>query len=187
MEGESQAPGSPRWCLFLRRGENGPGGFVVLKSASNPRVCTFIWILNTDLKVRVLRLQGRLRVEGAPPGDVGGPYPVQSLPYSPPPFSPSNLGQDPHGRAVLTYWRAGASPFIPLTPAALRRAGWLPAEPLPGLFVWLMPRPGHSMFLLPKVRGEGGLGCIPELHLHSGPGPAYSLQVPVVEGGRSPC
>ncbi|EAW60584.1 START domain containing 3, isoform CRA_a, partial [Homo sapiens] len=33
------------------RGENGPGGFIVLKSASNPRVCTFVWILNTDLKV----------------------------------------------------------------------------------------------------------------------------------------
>ncbi|KAG7220628.1 hypothetical protein INR49_017882 [Caranx melampygus] len=32
------------------RGENGPGGFVVLKSSSNPSVCTFIWILNTDLK-----------------------------------------------------------------------------------------------------------------------------------------
>uniref|UniRef100_A0A452US86 StAR related lipid transfer domain containing 3 n=1 Tax=Ursus maritimus TaxID=29073 RepID=A0A452US86_URSMA len=36
------------------RGENGPGGFIVLKSASNPRVCTFIWVLNTDLKVGVL-------------------------------------------------------------------------------------------------------------------------------------
>ena len=24
----------------------------MLKSASNPRVCTFIWMLNTDLKVR---------------------------------------------------------------------------------------------------------------------------------------
>uniref|UniRef100_A0A8C8DPS8 StAR related lipid transfer domain containing 3 n=1 Tax=Oryzias sinensis TaxID=183150 RepID=A0A8C8DPS8_9TELE len=34
------------------RGENGPGGFVVLKSSSNPSVCTFIWVLNTDLKVR---------------------------------------------------------------------------------------------------------------------------------------
>ncbi|NWX94306.1 STAR3 protein, partial [Nothoprocta ornata] len=32
------------------RGENGPGGFVVLKCPSNPRVCTFVWILNTDLK-----------------------------------------------------------------------------------------------------------------------------------------
>ncbi|XP_067825408.1 stAR-related lipid transfer protein 3 [Heptranchias perlo] len=32
------------------RGENGPGGFVVLKSLRNPSVCTFIWILNTDLK-----------------------------------------------------------------------------------------------------------------------------------------
>uniref|UniRef100_A0A452USV4 StAR related lipid transfer domain containing 3 n=1 Tax=Ursus maritimus TaxID=29073 RepID=A0A452USV4_URSMA len=38
------------------RGENGPGGFIVLKSASNPRVCTFIWVLNTDLKVGVLGL-----------------------------------------------------------------------------------------------------------------------------------
>ncbi|KAF6097410.1 StAR related lipid transfer domain containing 3 [Phyllostomus discolor] len=37
------------------RGENGPGGFVVLKSASNPRVCTFIWVLNTDLKGRLPR------------------------------------------------------------------------------------------------------------------------------------
>lgn len=34
------------------RGENGPGGFVVLKSSSNLSVCTFIWVLNTDLKVR---------------------------------------------------------------------------------------------------------------------------------------
>ncbi|MBN3271578.1 STAR3 protein, partial [Polyodon spathula] len=37
------------------RGENGPGGFVVLKSSSNPAVCTFIWILNTDLKGRLPR------------------------------------------------------------------------------------------------------------------------------------
>ncbi|XP_064439505.1 stAR-related lipid transfer protein 3 isoform X7 [Mirounga angustirostris] len=37
------------------RGENGPGGFIVLKSARNPRVCTFIWILNTDLKGRLPR------------------------------------------------------------------------------------------------------------------------------------
>uniref|UniRef100_A0A8V5GY14 Uncharacterized protein n=1 Tax=Melopsittacus undulatus TaxID=13146 RepID=A0A8V5GY14_MELUD len=37
------------------RGENGPGGFIVLKCASNPRVCTFIWILNTDLKGRLPR------------------------------------------------------------------------------------------------------------------------------------
>ncbi|XP_014893292.1 stAR-related lipid transfer protein 3 isoform X2 [Poecilia latipinna] len=32
------------------RGENHPGGFVVLKSSNNPAVCTFIWILNTDFK-----------------------------------------------------------------------------------------------------------------------------------------
>ncbi|XP_005994097.1 stAR-related lipid transfer protein 3 isoform X2 [Latimeria chalumnae] len=37
------------------RGENGPGGFVVLKCANNPSICTFIWILNTDLKGRLPR------------------------------------------------------------------------------------------------------------------------------------
>ncbi|XP_029428882.1 stAR-related lipid transfer protein 3 isoform X2 [Rhinatrema bivittatum] len=37
------------------RGENGPGGFVVLKSSRNPTVCTFLWILNTDLKGRLPR------------------------------------------------------------------------------------------------------------------------------------
>ncbi|XP_072343796.1 stAR-related lipid transfer protein 3 isoform X2 [Scyliorhinus torazame] len=37
------------------RGENGPGGFVVLKSPRNPSVCNFIWILNTDLKGRLPR------------------------------------------------------------------------------------------------------------------------------------
>ncbi|XP_030649573.1 stAR-related lipid transfer protein 3 [Chanos chanos] len=37
------------------RGENGPGGFIVLKSNSNPSVCTFIWVLNTDLKGRLPR------------------------------------------------------------------------------------------------------------------------------------
>lgn len=49
--GASPGSGVPSGASLLR-GENGPGGFVVLKSASNPRVCTFIWILNTDLKVR---------------------------------------------------------------------------------------------------------------------------------------
>lgn len=42
-------------CISLLRGENGPGGFIVLKSANNPRVCTFVWILNTDLKGRLPR------------------------------------------------------------------------------------------------------------------------------------
>ncbi|CAH2302287.1 stAR-related lipid transfer 3 [Pelobates cultripes] len=37
------------------RGENGPGGFVVIKNPRNPSVCTFIWILNTDLKGRLPR------------------------------------------------------------------------------------------------------------------------------------
>uniref|UniRef100_A0A3B3Q5M5 StAR-related lipid transfer protein 3 n=1 Tax=Paramormyrops kingsleyae TaxID=1676925 RepID=A0A3B3Q5M5_9TELE len=37
------------------RGENGPGGFVVLKSGTSPSVCTFIWVLNTDLKGRLPR------------------------------------------------------------------------------------------------------------------------------------
>ncbi|MEE6528755.1 hypothetical protein FKM82_017303, partial [Ascaphus truei] len=37
------------------RGENGPGGFIVIKSPRNPSVCTFIWLLNTDLKGRLPR------------------------------------------------------------------------------------------------------------------------------------
>lgn len=37
------------------RGENGPGGFIVLKCPGNAKVCTFIWILNTDLKGRLPR------------------------------------------------------------------------------------------------------------------------------------
>lgn len=36
------------------------------------------------------------------------------------------------------------------------------------------------MFFLPGGRGEGGLGCIPELHLCSGP--EQPLLAPVVEG-----
>uniref|UniRef100_A0A3B3ZDP8 START domain-containing protein 3 n=1 Tax=Periophthalmus magnuspinnatus TaxID=409849 RepID=A0A3B3ZDP8_9GOBI len=45
----------PTVMYLLLRGENGPGGFVVLKSSSNPSVCTFIWVLNTDLKGRLPR------------------------------------------------------------------------------------------------------------------------------------
>ncbi|KAM4691654.1 stAR-related lipid transfer protein 3 [Rhinophrynus dorsalis] len=37
------------------RGENGPVGFIVLKCPTNPSVCVFIWILNTDLKGRLPR------------------------------------------------------------------------------------------------------------------------------------
>ncbi|XP_053708334.1 stAR-related lipid transfer protein 3 [Synchiropus splendidus] len=42
-------------CGRFVRGENGPGGFVVLKSTNNPSICTFIWVLNTDLKGRLPR------------------------------------------------------------------------------------------------------------------------------------
>ncbi|XP_060882838.1 stAR-related lipid transfer protein 3 [Labrus mixtus] len=42
-------------CGRYVRGENGPGGFVVLKSINNPSICTFIWVLNTDLKGRLPR------------------------------------------------------------------------------------------------------------------------------------
>lgn len=53
---ESQPEFQPASALtllaFPRRGENGPGGFIVLKCPSNAKVCTFIWILNTDLKVK---------------------------------------------------------------------------------------------------------------------------------------
>uniref|UniRef100_A0A8C5R040 StAR-related lipid transfer protein 3 n=2 Tax=Leptobrachium leishanense TaxID=445787 RepID=A0A8C5R040_9ANUR len=37
------------------RGENGPGGFVVIKNPRNTSICTFVWILNTDLKGRLPR------------------------------------------------------------------------------------------------------------------------------------
>ncbi|KAM5135247.1 stAR-related lipid transfer protein 3 isoform 1-T3 [Mantella aurantiaca] len=47
-------PSRPPLTKYVR-GENGPGGFVVLKSSRNPSVCTFIWILNTDLKGRLPR------------------------------------------------------------------------------------------------------------------------------------
>ncbi|XP_073464456.1 stAR-related lipid transfer protein 3 isoform X1 [Aquarana catesbeiana] len=47
-------PSRPQLTKYVR-GENGPGGFVVLKSSRNPSVCTFIWILNTDLKGRLPR------------------------------------------------------------------------------------------------------------------------------------
>lgn len=30
----------------------------MLKCPSNPRICTFIWILNTDLKVKIKRFFG---------------------------------------------------------------------------------------------------------------------------------
>uniref|UniRef100_A0A3Q3IYK3 START domain-containing protein 3 n=2 Tax=Monopterus albus TaxID=43700 RepID=A0A3Q3IYK3_MONAL len=43
-------------CNRYVRGENGPGGFVVLKSSCNPSVSTFIWVLNTDLKGHLPRL-----------------------------------------------------------------------------------------------------------------------------------
>lgn len=78
-QGFRLAPRSPTNASLLR-GENGPGGFIVLKSASNPRVCTFIWILNTDLKVGVLGPRSRLcGVEGTVLCDLGRPC-------SPPPF-----------------------------------------------------------------------------------------------------
>lgn len=80
--GSEAPPGSkvPLQCCFSPRGENGPGGFIVLKSPSNPRVCTFIWILNTDLKVGVLRPQGWLgTVEGTLLGDLGVSCPAQGL------------------------------------------------------------------------------------------------------------
>ncbi|KAG8439056.1 hypothetical protein GDO86_005309, partial [Hymenochirus boettgeri] len=37
------------------RGENGPGGFIVRKCPKNSNVCTFIWVLNTDVKGRLPR------------------------------------------------------------------------------------------------------------------------------------
>lgn len=56
QNGFSAGPDSDFVLSLPRRGENGPGGFIVLKCPSNPRVCTFIWILNTDLKVKTKQL-----------------------------------------------------------------------------------------------------------------------------------
>uniref|UniRef100_A0A8C9N1B9 START domain-containing protein n=1 Tax=Serinus canaria TaxID=9135 RepID=A0A8C9N1B9_SERCA len=51
------------------RGENGPGGFIVLKCPSNAKVCTFIWILNTDLKVKASSWVRQLSPSPAQPKD----------------------------------------------------------------------------------------------------------------------
>ncbi|XP_066483664.1 stAR-related lipid transfer protein 3 isoform X2 [Tiliqua scincoides] len=44
----------PATCRYVRA-ENGPGGFVALKCATNPNLCTLFWVLNTDLKGRLPR------------------------------------------------------------------------------------------------------------------------------------
>uniref|UniRef100_A0ABI7ZNQ0 StAR related lipid transfer domain containing 3 n=1 Tax=Felis catus TaxID=9685 RepID=A0ABI7ZNQ0_FELCA len=123
------------------RGENGPGGFIVLKSASNPRVCTFIWILNTDLKVGLLRPQGWL---GYSSGDFGGGR--WGLPSC----------SRPHLHCLLKLKFGAGSRWsrpesleglylpLPLTPEAPRSSGCLPSQPLLGLFVWLVPGPGTA-------------------------------------------
>uniref|UniRef100_UPI002953335F stAR-related lipid transfer protein 3-like n=1 Tax=Panthera onca TaxID=9690 RepID=UPI002953335F len=123
------------------RGENGPGGFIVLKSASNPRVCTFIWILNTDLKVGLLRPQGWL---GYSRGDFGGGR--WGLPSC----------SRPHLHCLLKLKFGAGSRWsrpesleglylpLPLTPEAPRSSGCLPGQPLLGLFVWLVPGPGTA-------------------------------------------
>lgn len=141
--GSEALPGSkvpPQWCFSLR-GENGPGGFIVLKSASNPRVCTFIWILNTDLKVGLLRPQGWL---GYSSGDFGGGR--WGLPSC----------SRPHLHCLLKLKFGAGSRWsrpesleglylpLPLTPEAPRSSGCLPSQPLLGLFVWLVPGPGTA-------------------------------------------
>lgn len=53
------------FLIAVLRGKNGPGGFVVLKSSSNPSVCTFIWVLNTDLKASRCTLLLSVSVQGS--------------------------------------------------------------------------------------------------------------------------
>ncbi|XP_026950492.1 stAR-related lipid transfer protein 3 isoform X6 [Sagmatias obliquidens] len=118
------------------RGENGPGGFIVLKSASNPGVCTFIWILNADLKVGAPGLRGRFcGAEGPLLCDLG-----RSLLCSEPPllsasFLTLKLGAGSRWSSHPELPAGLCLPFLPLTPEDLRKGGWLPAQPLPGLSV----------------------------------------------------
>uniref|UniRef100_A0A667HMQ5 StAR related lipid transfer domain containing 3 n=1 Tax=Lynx canadensis TaxID=61383 RepID=A0A667HMQ5_LYNCA len=123
------------------RGENGPGGFIVLKSASNPRVCTFIWILNTDLKVGLLRPQGWL---GYSSGDFGGGrwgLPSCSRPHL---HFLLKLKFGAGSRWSCPESLEGLYLPLPLTPEAPRSSGCLPSQPLLGLFVWLVPGPGTA-------------------------------------------
>ena len=134
-QGFCLAPRSPTGASLLR-GENGPGGFIVLKSASNPAVCTFIWILNADLKVGMPGLRGRLcGVERTLLCDLG-----RSLLYSEPPllsasFRTLRLGARSRWSSHPELPEGLCLPFLPLTPEAPRKGGWLPAQPLPGLSV----------------------------------------------------
>lgn len=101
MRGLAWPQGFPN-CTSLLRGENGPGGFIVLKSTSNPHVCTFIWILNTDLKVGLLGLQGRLGAVERLCSDLGGFLPCSGSPLLPTSFLISNLGQGPGALLALS-------------------------------------------------------------------------------------
>lgn len=134
-QGFCLAPRSPTGASLLR-GENGPGGFIVLKSASNPGVCTFIWILNADLKVGAPGLRGRFcGAEGPLLCDLG-----RSLLCSEPPllsasFLTLKLGAGSRWSSHPELPAGLCLPFLPLTPEDLRKGGWLPAQPLPGLSV----------------------------------------------------
>lgn len=63
------------------------------------------------------------------------------------------------GRIHVVLVPAAPGELVPLPPCLWllgpAEGGWLPASPLPGLSACLTPRPGHSVFLLLKGRGEG--------------------------------
>lgn len=137
--------------VLSRRGENGPGGFIVLKSASNPRVCTFIWILNTDLKVGVLGLCW---------GILGAvTCHTQDLTYS----ASSLVLKLGTGSRCSPRLLEGL--YMPSLLRAPQSGGWLPGRPLLGVFVWPEPGAGTVCSSCRGRRQGGWLGCLPELHL----------------------
>lgn len=158
-----------QWSLSLR-GENGPGGFIVLKSASNPRVCTFIWILNTDLKVGSGEWRG---CAGRPWSSLScSGLPLLSISFFTLKFGAGSRWSHPElveGLCLSSLMSDSRGP----------EEGWLAANPAPpGSVCVAGAKTQHGMFFLPGV-GEGGLGCIPELHLRSGP--EHPLMVLIVE------
>lgn len=134
-QGFCLAPRSPTGASLLR-GENGPGGLTVLKSASNPGVCTPIRTPNADLKVGAPGLRGRFcGAEGPLLCDLG-----RSLLCSEPPllsasFLTLKLGAGSRWSSHPELPAGLCLPFLPLTPEDPRKGGWLPAQPLPGLSV----------------------------------------------------
>ncbi|XP_023060028.1 stAR-related lipid transfer protein 3 isoform X2 [Piliocolobus tephrosceles] len=135
------------------RGENGPGGFIVLKSASNPRVCTFVWILNTDLKVGCWGA-ARAACPGTSSTRASRP-PCLNLPFTCDSAS-ANWGQ---GRDCAPTHPAGQGP-VATTSRAKKGASWASAAhigPGPRLSPSAEPCSAWSRLSEQAVRRSTGL------------------------------